>query len=67
MGIAHERDASPFEREEAESICNSLIDFRIKYDAMLDVLHRHYDNNKPKPTAEIITLSEDSFRELFEE
>lgn len=62
-----EMDALPFEKEDAERICIALTDFRIKHDAMLDALHHHYDNNKPKPTAEIITMSEDSFRELLEE
>lgn len=63
----NERDALPFDKEEAKNICKSMLDFRFKYDSMLDVLHRHYDNNKPKPKAEIITMSEDSFRELLEE
>ena len=63
----NERDALPFEKEEAENICKSLIDFRARFATTLNALHRHYDNNKPKPTAEIITMSEDSFRELFEE
>lgn len=63
----NERDALSFDKEEAESICKSMTDFRTKYSSMLNALHHHYDNNKPKPKAKIITLSEDSYRELFEE
>lgn len=63
----NERDALPFEKEEAEKICIAISDFRIRYGASLEALHRHYDTCKPKPSAQIITMSEDSFRELFEE
>lgn len=62
----NERDALPFEKAEAESICNAMYDFRIRFDAMLEALHLHYDNNKPVPSAEIITMSADTFEELFE-
>ena len=63
----NERDALPFEKADADKICKALCDFKIRYKVLLRALHRHYDNNKPKPTAQIITMSEDSFRELCDE
>lgn len=63
----HERDALPLDKADAEQVCNAVNDYKKFFSSLLDTLHSHYDNNKPEPTAEIISMSEDSFRELLEE
>ena len=63
----HERDALPLDKADAEQVCNAVNDYKKFFSSLLDTLHSHYDNNKPEPTAEIISMSEDSFRELIEE
>lgn len=60
-----ERDALPFNYNDAQKICDILNDLRIIIAPVLNDLNAKYKDNKPEPTFEVSAMSEKEFCEAL--